>query len=176
MPFNCWKHGPDPMSTDDCNQNNNDNTERYSQMATDKLFELAKQDDKEAKEALSYRVYAIILRETQQLLGAKLRQELQSCDIAQSVWIKFDAGLDRFTYNTENALRAYVNRLTRNHIRDKADHFNAGKRDTSREGGEVNDLQGNTPTPSMDAIGNESLAKYKHCISQLPDQQHRRPA
>lgn len=159
------------MSTTSVNEADNGNVGCHAQMATDKLFKLAQQGDQQAKEALAYRVYAIILRESQQLLGNKLRQKLQSVDIAQSVWIKFDAGLDNFTFNTENALRAYLNRLTRNHIRDKVDHFNAGARDTDREGGEISGVSGTTPTPSLDAIHNELLKKYEHCISRLPEQQ-----
>ncbi len=61
-------------------------------------------------------------------LGKRLRAQLESEDVFQSVALAAFRDLPRFAYRGKGSLRAYLHRMVLNKIRDRAAYFGAEKR------------------------------------------------
>lgn len=99
------------------------------------LIRAARNGDPRATEALYRRYFNDALRIVRLRLGKKLRRQLESADILQSVWGDILPELERFEYRGElSFLRWLVKRIGQK-IKDKAKYFASQKRAPGPEAG-----------------------------------------
>jgi len=153
----------------------------FDAAATQVLIKGIQAGDQEAHDQLCQRYMARVYSAVRLRLGNKLRAKLQSCDIVQDVMLDVLKGAENFECRSEGAFLNWVNKAVENRIRDKADRWNAQKRDQNRETslqkerspGDSTplDIPGDdrAQTPSMIAVRQEELELLEQAMDTLMD-------
>lgn len=117
-------------------------------------------------------------------LGRRLRSKLESMDVVQDALVAALPHVQVKPFESGAAFFHWLTTILENRVRDLADHFSAGKRDTAREqrqanaaagdGGSVFDpigQAGTFTTPSQIIGMGEEVERLETAIDSLPDDQ-----
>jgi RNA polymerase sigma factor (sigma-70 family) len=105
----------------------------FDSLATQDLIRKIQAGDQEAQDQLMERYLPQVYRLVRLKLGTGLRSKLESGDIVQEVLMNVLKGMDKFEVRSEGKLINYIGKVVVNAIRDRADFFDAQKRDKNRE-------------------------------------------
>lgn len=134
------------------------------------LLEAARQGERKAVEELFARLYPELLQAVRFRLGAKLRDRLDSLDVAQSVYLEAYRDLDGF--KGSGSFRGWILKILENKIRDLADFHRAQKRDVRRDaalsGIEV--AHQASSTPSRKLMADEARSALEQAMDGLTDE------
>lgn len=100
---------------------------------TAKLVARAKEGDVEALNDLFAHYHAIMVEVARRRLGAKLRMKEDPVDLAQTTFREATRDFSRYEYRGPGSLLKWLIQILQNKIRDKAEFYSAGKRDSSLE-------------------------------------------
>lgn len=100
---------------------------------TQALVERAQGGDTEALNHLFAQLHDRILDAARRGLGPRLRLKESPEDLAQTTFREATRDFGRYEYRGEDSLIRWLVRILQNKIRDKAEFYNARKRDMSRE-------------------------------------------
>ncbi len=128
--------------------------EEFLNDETAELVQAAQTGDAEALNALFTRYHQTMIDVARRQLGPKLRLKEDPDDLAQTTFREATRDFGRYRYRGEKSLLGWLVQILKNKIRDKAEFYNAGKRDQGRERSmEVKDSKDNSATldfPSKD--------------------------
>lgn len=132
-----------------------------------------KDGDERGWESLYRRYHDELLFTVRRRLGAGLRGVLESEDVLQSVAIEALKALPRFEPRGSGSLRAFLNTLVLNKIRDRADSFGAQKRAgavalTDSVIARVDEARGATPT-----YFDPAYERLERAMAALPEESRR---
>ncbi len=99
----------------------------------EELVTRAQAGDAEALDSLFRRYYGRMVGRARRQLGARLRQKEEADDLAQTTFREATRDFHRYAYRGEGSLLRWLVQILRNKIRDRAEYYQAGKRDMSRE-------------------------------------------
>lgn len=138
------------------------------------LIQRAQQGDTVAVSDLYSRYAERIMPVIRLRLGPKLRQKLDSCDVAQSVLLAAFRDFNKFEYRGEGAFLRWLSQIVENRIRDKGEFFSAAKRDVRKErplvrdeGGESRLPAGSEPSPSQIFAMSEKVLRLEQAMDSL---------
>lgn len=97
-------------------------------------------------------------------MSPALRAKVEPEDLAQEVLLALHKGLDQYDGSPGRAFYAWMFRVAENRIRDSAEHFGAQKRRSHPLPNPPSQT-----TPSMFAVREESFARLRRAVEQLPD-------
>ncbi len=97
------------------------------------LVERAKGGDVDALNDLFGRYHTTMVEVARRKLGPKLRLKEDPDDLAQTTFREATRDFQRYEYRGEGSLLSWLVQILQNKIRDRAEFYSAGKRDTSRE-------------------------------------------
>lgn len=100
---------------------------------TRQLVDQAQSGDVEALNRLFTRYYETMLDMARRRLGARLRSKEDPADLAQTTFREAHRDFKSYTYRGEGSLLRWLVQILQNKIRDRAEFYSAGKRDTSKE-------------------------------------------
>ena len=100
---------------------------------TRELVERAKQGEAAALNELFTRYHGFMVELARRRLGAKLRQKEDADDLAQTTFREATRDFQQYEYRGEGSLLRWLVQILQNKIRDKAEYYAAGKRDSGRE-------------------------------------------
>lgn len=99
----------------------------------EELVTRAQAGDAEALDSLFRRYYGRMVGRARRQLGARLRQKEEADDLAQTTFREATRDFHRYSYRGEGSLLRWLVQILQNKIRDRAEYYQAGKRDISRE-------------------------------------------
>jgi RNA polymerase sigma factor (sigma-70 family) len=97
------------------------------------LVERAKAGDVDALNDLFTRYHATMVEVARRKLGPKLRLKEDPDDLAQTTFREATRDFKRYEYRGEGSLLSWLVQILQNKIRDRAEFYSAGKRDSARE-------------------------------------------
>ena len=97
------------------------------------LVQRAQDGDAEALNDLFARYHQTMVQLAQKKLGARLRSKEEPADLAQTTFREATRDLGRFEYRGEGSLLFWLQKILQNKIRDRAEYYSAGKRNTAKE-------------------------------------------
>lgn len=97
------------------------------------LVELAKTGDVGALNLLFERYHGLLTEMARRRLGPRLRLKEEADDLAQTTFREATRDFGRYEWRGEGSLLRWLVQILQNKIRDKAEYYNAGKRDITRE-------------------------------------------
>lgn len=97
------------------------------------LVQRAQEGDAEALNDLFARYHQTMVQLAQKKLGARLRSKEEPVDLAQTTFREATRDLGRFEYRGEGSLLFWLQKILQNKIRDRAEYYSAGKRNTAKE-------------------------------------------
>ena len=97
------------------------------------LVRRAQEGDREARDALFWRYLKTAVKAAERALGPSLRRREDPEDLALSGIREAVRDFSRFDYRGEDSFRLWICRIVENKARDRAEYWNAGKREASRE-------------------------------------------
>jgi RNA polymerase sigma-70 factor (ECF subfamily) len=100
---------------------------------TDDLVRRAKEGDVDALNELFSRYHGTMVEMARRKLGPKLRLKEDPDDLAQTTFREATRDFARYEYRGEGSLLKWLVQILQNKIRDRAEFYSAGKRDTSLE-------------------------------------------
>jgi len=109
---------------------------------TGALVERAQAGEADALNELFARYHHTMVEMARRRLGPRLRMKEDPDDLAQTTFREATRDFQRYEYRGESSLLRWLMQILQNKIRDKAEFYSAGKRDTSRE----RDLQPSEPS------------------------------
>ncbi|MCA9001157.1 MAG: sigma-70 family RNA polymerase sigma factor [Planctomycetes bacterium] len=107
--------------------------EEFLNDETAKLVQAAQTGDAEALNQLFTRYHQIMIDVARRQLGPKLRLKEDPDDLAQTTFREATRDFNRYQYRGERSLLGWLVQILKNKIRDKAEFYNATKRDQGRE-------------------------------------------
>jgi len=99
----------------------------------EELVVRAQAGDAEALDSLFRRYYGRMIGRARKQLGARLRMKEEADDLAQTTFREATRDFHRYAYRGEGSLLRWLLQILQNKIRDRAEYYQAGKRDISRE-------------------------------------------
>ncbi len=93
----------------------------------------AKGGDPDALNALFERYHALMVELARRRIGPKLRLKEEPQDLAQTTFREATRDFPAYVYRGPGSLLKWLIQILQNKIRDKAEFYSAGKRDTSLE-------------------------------------------
>jgi len=138
---------------------------------TQMMVAQAQAGDDAILEDLFTRLHDHILLAVRLRLGTGLRSVMESRDIFQSVALEAIRDLPKFEARGHGSFRHYLNRMVLNNIRDRANHFNAVK----RQGCEAapQSVLENVPDASSEVTYHDSSGRFERLerqIANLPEE------
>ncbi len=100
---------------------------------TDGLVRAAKAGDVDALNELFTRYHGVMVEMARRKLGPKLRLKEDPDDLAQTTFREATRDFSRYQYRGESSLLNWLVQILQNKIRDRAEFYAAGKRDSSLE-------------------------------------------
>jgi RNA polymerase sigma-70 factor (ECF subfamily) len=97
------------------------------------LIARAKQGDADALNELFARYHAIMVEVARRRIGPRLRLKEDPVDLAQTTFREATRDFARYEYRGPGSLLKWLIQILQNKIRDKAEFYAAGKRDSSLE-------------------------------------------
>ena len=107
--------------------------EGFEDDATARTVALAQSGDADALNELFERYYGIMVEQARRRLGPRLRQKEEPDDLAQTTFREATRDFANYRYRGEGSLLRWLIQILQNKIRDRAEFYSAGKRDTSKE-------------------------------------------
>ena len=107
--------------------------EGFRNQDTEGLVQRAKEGDVDALNDLFARYHSTMVEVARRRLGPKLRLKEDPDDLAQTTFREATRDFQRYEYRGEGSLLKWLIQILQNKIRDKAEFYSAGKRDTSME-------------------------------------------
>jgi RNA polymerase sigma-70 factor, ECF subfamily len=108
--------------------------------------------------------------------GAALRERESASDLVQSVCRDVLQNLDGFRYQGEAEFRSWLFTAAARKVADRAEHWQAARRDVAREqpivagsDGALLEIYRQTCSPSQAAMGREALERVEAAFDELPD-------
>lgn len=104
--------------------------------ATERTAELvarAQAGDADALNELFTRYHQLVLDVARRRIGPRLRQKEEPDDLAQTTFREAARDFGNYEYRGESSLVQWLMKILQNKIRDKAEFYNANKRDIGRE-------------------------------------------
>jgi len=138
----------------------------------------AQQGVETAREELFSRYGSRVLCVVRMRLGAKLRNRLDSMDIAQEAMVDALGRLDNFSMRDESSLMRWLAVIVENKIRNQAAFHGAAMRDVGAEvsleapdddSGPAFDVTGGLATPSVEVGRAEEIDRVREAIASLPE-------
>ncbi|MFT4540838.1 MAG: RNA polymerase sigma factor (sigma-70 family) [Planctomycetota bacterium] len=170
--------GPDPLSESFSDlRAARDDAEEQSQ----DLVRRAKDQDPSALNELLTRYGPRLRRIVRIRMGAKLKANMESMDIAQGAMIIGIENLDRFEYRGTGSMLNWLAKIAENHILDKRQAMHAGKRDVDLEvpmealrnalddSGLGFDPADSSPGPDQDVARKEMISVIDDCMMELDE-------
>lgn len=105
----------------------------FSNEDTADLVQRAKDGNVDALNDLFSRYHSTMVEVARRRLGPKLRLKEDPDDLAQTTFREATRDFKRYEYRGEGSLLKWLIQILQNKIRDKAEFYSAGKRDTARE-------------------------------------------
>jgi len=100
---------------------------------TEGLVQRAKAGDVDALNDLFARYHSTMVEVARRRLGPKLRLKEDPDDLAQTTFREATRDFQHYEYRGEGSLLKWLIQILQNKIRDKAEFYSAGKRDSSME-------------------------------------------
>ncbi|MCE9593858.1 MAG: RNA polymerase sigma factor [Planctomycetes bacterium] len=122
--------------------------EGFRSHETEELVRLAQSGEAEALNELFLRYHGIMLEVARRKLGAKLRRKEDPDDLAQTTFREATRDFKSYQYRGEDSLLRWLIQILQNKIRDKAEFYSAGKRDTAVETALEGPVDSTRDTPS----------------------------
>lgn len=97
------------------------------------LVERAQSGDADALNELFARYHQTMVQLAQKKLGARLRSKEEPVDLAQTTFREATRDFERYEYRGEGSLLRWLQTILQNKIRDRAEYYSAGKRNTAKE-------------------------------------------
>jgi RNA polymerase sigma-70 factor (ECF subfamily) len=97
------------------------------------LVEQAQVGDADALNQLFQRYYGLLVEVARRRLGPRLRTKEDADDLAQTTFREATRDFGRYRYRGDGSLLRWLIQILNNKIRDRAEFYNAGKRDMTRE-------------------------------------------
>jgi RNA polymerase sigma factor (sigma-70 family) len=107
--------------------------EGFENDATAQLVTGAKSGDPDALNELFARYHSIMVEVARRRIGPRLRLKEDPQDLAQTTFREAARDFSRYEYRGPGSLLRWLIQILQNKIRDKAEFYSAGKRDTSLE-------------------------------------------
>jgi RNA polymerase sigma-70 factor, ECF subfamily len=107
--------------------------EGFANDQTAALVARAKTGDSAALNELFTRYHQLMLAAARKSLGPRLRLKEEPDDLAQTTFREATRDIVNYEYRGEASLVRWLMQILQNKIRDKAEFYSAGKRDTRRE-------------------------------------------
>lgn len=107
--------------------------EGFQNSETAKLVHRAQEGDSEALNDLFARYHSIMVEVARRRLGPRLRLKEDPDDLAQTTFREATRDFKRYEYRGDGSLLRWLVQILQNKIRDKAQFYSAGKRDSSME-------------------------------------------
>lgn len=107
--------------------------EGFQTNETADLVRRAQAGDTEALNLLFDRYHQVMVEQARRKLGPRLRLKEDPDDLAQTTFREATRDFSQYRYQGEGSLLRWLMQILHNKIRDKAEFYSAGKRDTSRE-------------------------------------------
>lgn len=104
-----------------------------SKLDTEALVNRAQSGDAAAMNELFARHYQIMVEMARRRLGPRLRQKEDPDDLAQTTFREAVRDFSSYGYRGEGSLLRWLIQILQNKIRDRAEFYSAGKRDTGKE-------------------------------------------
>ncbi len=110
-------------------------------------------------------------------MGADLRARESSSDVVQSVCRELCEDLPKLDFQSEPAFRAWLFTTAAHKLAEHARYHRRARRDPAREepwSGSVrvladDDVAGRHPSPSQEAVGNETAERLERAMASLPE-------
>lgn len=134
-------------------------------------LESARAGDRDALQHLLERNHRRFRSLTRNLMGTRLRTRLRVSDVLQSAYVEVIRSISGFREDSEDAFRAWMQRVLENGVRRKSRFFAAKKRaepgdaEIAPEAGEH--AIGSIPTPSSDAMQRENVEVLLRALDEL---------
>jgi len=139
------------------------------------LVRRAQNGDREAAGELIRRFEGRVRASIRRRLGPNLRQRIDTDDIFQSTIAASLAGLDRFRFEGEDALVAWLTAVAERRVISAARRHRAGKRDVGRERvlRAAEQVPGERTSPTQGAVRSEAKRSVEDAVSRLPPEERR---
>jgi len=143
------------------------------------LVRRAQAGDRTSLNRLIERYQERVLKLVRLRLGAKLRQRIESGDIAQETFITAVRLIDQFEMRDEASLIHWLARIAERQITAAADFHSAEKRDLDRAAPFVAEAGGAKPNvepgadvdrPEVELVRGEERRVVETCLAQLPEE------
>ena len=122
---------------------------------TEDAIRRAQSGDVDALNDLFTRYHALMVEVARRKLGPRLRYKEDPVDLAQTTFREATRDFKNYEFRGEGSLLKWLMQILQNKIRDKAEFYAAGKRDTTKEtqlDTPVNPAQGSLPEPESDDL------------------------
>ena len=114
------------------------------------LVNQAQEGDPDALNDLFTRYHEIMVEVARRRLGPRLRLKEDPDDLAQTTFREATRDFNKYRYQGHGSLLKWLIQILQNKIRDKAEFYSAGKRNTSRETALEAEAQGGGDLPRTD--------------------------
>ena len=107
--------------------------EGFRNASTEEAVERAQSGDIDALNMLFERYHQLMVEVARRKLGPRLRLKEDPIDLAQTTFREATRDFKNYQYRGEGSLLKWLTQILQNKIRDKAEFYSAGKRDTTKE-------------------------------------------
>jgi RNA polymerase sigma-70 factor (subfamily 1) len=107
--------------------------EGFRDATTEEAVERAQSGDLDALNLLFERYHRLMVEVARRKLGPRLRLKEDPVDLAQTTFREATRDFKNYQYRGEGSLLKWLTQILQNKIRDKAEFYSAGKRDTTKE-------------------------------------------
>jgi len=107
--------------------------EGFRNASTEEAVKLAQSGDLDALNLLFERYHQLMVEVARRKLGPRLRLKEDPVDLAQTTFREATRDFKNYQYRGEGSLLKWLTQILQNKIRDKAEFYSAGKRDTAKE-------------------------------------------
>lgn len=129
--------------------------EGFENDQTAQLVARAKSGDADALNELFQRYHRMMVEVARRKIGPRLRLKEEPDDLAQTTFREATRDFQQYEYRGEGSFLRWLLQILQNKIRDKAEFYAAGKRDSTKEtqlDTPVNPAQGSLPEPESDDL------------------------
>ena len=107
--------------------------EGFANASTEEAVKRAQSGDLDALNLLFERYHQLMVEVARRKLGPRLRLKEDPVDLAQTTFREATRDFQKYQYRGEGSLLKWLSQILQNKIRDKAEFYSAGKRDTAKE-------------------------------------------
>ncbi len=130
---------------------------------TAELVDRAHAGDVDALNQLFERYHGVMVEIARRQLGPRLRLKEDPDDLAQTTFREATRDFSRYTYRGTDSLLRWLKQILHNKIRDRAEFYSAGKRDTALE----TNLDGERPTAAAEGAPRQELPSHDLSVTYI---------